>query len=297
MAISSCRDKVICPAFQSTYILDDSVRSIYYSYLWKLDKEERLKYLASQNTPEQSYEELDSLGNPIESLGATTASVGGKVDYFEYVEKYIVPDREVNKSKYGIVKYEPYWLKNQRLRTAPMENVLAPEKEKVDTSSSFVDVGEFLASDFSTDSLDTDLGSLAEETSVDSTGYALPTLARAPPPPPKKKTKYLYRYNPKDKANNVEQDYYNKYFGQYLIERKPEPKPEPIDTAAVNEEEIIDESDTTKMIEKKGFGFRFNFGKKKNKKGSEEADAEIDSLDQSTPQIDNIDLNKDEGEN
>jgi hypothetical protein len=284
LAFSSCRDKVICPAFQSTYILDDSVRAAYYSYLWKVSKEERLNYLATQKTSTQSYEELDSLGNPIDSLGPAIAALGGKVDYFDYAEKYIVPEREVKKSKFGIVKYEPYWLKNQRLKTAPMENVLTPEKEKVDTATN-VDVGEFLASDFIMDTLNADSTSIVEVSNADSTGYALPTLARAPPPPPKKETKYLYRYDPKDKANNVEQAYYNKYFGQLLVDNKREPLPEPLDTAAIDDEELmeVDESDTTKLIERKGFGLRLNFGKNKNKKKKSDDDEDIfEELDEST---------------
>jgi hypothetical protein len=165
-----------------------------------------------------------------------------------------------------------------------MENILTPEKEKVDTATN-VAVGEFLASDFITVTLTTDSTSVVEVSNTDSTGYALPTLARAPPPPPKKETKYLYRYDPKDKANNGSQAYYNKYFGQFLVDNKREPLPEPLDTAAIADEELmeVDESDTTKLIERKGFGLRLNFGKNKNKKKKSDDDEDIfEELDEST---------------
>lgn len=216
IALSGCRDKVICPAFQSTYILDDSVRLTYYSYLWKLDKGERLKYLASQR--------------PANVDSSTVAAVGNGVDYFAYVEEIMVPPNEVNKSRYGIVKYEPYWLKNYKLKSAPMENVLSPPAE-VDP---VVEVGEFVASDFSDtinvagDTTAVALHAAAEPDIVDT--FELPTLARASKPKPKKETVYLYRYDPKDEMLNVEQQYYNKHFGQQLY-RKVEVAP-----PATNEE-------------------------------------------------------------
>lgn len=206
--LGSCKDKVICPAFQSTYILDDSVRAVYYSYLWKLDEETRLKYLADQR-PKST-----------DSTGAVVASVAEGVDYFAYVEPYIVEPREVRKTKYGMVKYEPYWLKNYRHRTAPMENVLAPDPIEKDT---VVDVGEFVASDFS-DSTAVGTDGTASVASADSTAeevFELPTIARAEPPKPKTQVKFLYGYDPEDKMLNVEQEYYNKHFGKYLYVNEP----------------------------------------------------------------------------
>lgn len=202
--LSACKDKVICPAFQSTYILDDSVRSVYYSYLWKLDEETRLKYLADQRA-----KTTDS------TQTATAVLAAGEVDYFGYVEPYVVADREVKKTKYGMMAYQPYWLKNYRQRTAPMENVLTPQPEKVDTT---VNVGEFVASDF-TDSVSAGADSVEVVASLDEPEediFELPTLARTDPPKPKTEVKFLYRYDPEDKMLNVEQEYYNKHFGQYL---------------------------------------------------------------------------------
>lgn len=218
---SGCRDKVICPAFQSTYILDDSVRLTYYSYLWKIEKDERLQYLADQRASSSDSAML-------------VANVGG-TDYFAYVEEFMVPPNEVNKTRFGIVKYEPYWLKNYELKSAPMENVLSP-KNAVEEQP--VDVGEFVESDFSDtlnvagDTTAVALGAVGEEDSLDT--FKLPTLARAPKPKPKKETVYLYRYDPKDKMLNVEQEYYNKHFGQQLYRKVEvvEPRPQQLDTAS-----------------------------------------------------------------
>ncbi|MEQ8471009.1 MAG: hypothetical protein RIC35_07485 [Marinoscillum sp.] len=221
LCISSCRDKVICPAFQSTYILDDSVRSVYYSYLWKLDVAEREKYLAGLITP-ATVDPADSaaLGGPVIASTAQT-------DYFAYLEPYKVREREVKKNKYGMVKYEPYWLTNYQQKTAPMENVLAPPPppviEPVDTVK---DVGQFVASDFS-DSLTMDSTAVVANMEADTLGYdsldipSFPSIVQAPPQKPKLETQYLYKYDPKDKELNVEQAYYNKYFGQYLYRRVP----------------------------------------------------------------------------
>ncbi len=206
LCLASCRDKIICPAFQSTYILDDSVRMAYYSYLWKIDKDERLKYLASQKPVS------------LDSAGAVVASVGKGIDYFAYVEPYVVTPDEVKKTKFGIVKYEPYWLKNYELRTAPKENILAPEP--IEEPPVVEDVGEFIASDFS-DSAAVVIDSTATIVSSEEDTLDIPTLAIVEPAKPKTELKYLYRYDPNDKALNVEQAYYNKHFGQYLYTRVP----------------------------------------------------------------------------
>lgn len=212
--ISGCRDKVVCPAFQSTYILDDSVRLIYYSYLWKLDKEERSTYLARQRT------------NPNDTL-ETPALQAPQTDYYAYLEPYVVSPNEVRKSKYGIVKYEPYWLKNYQLRTAPMENILAPPAiPQPDTSA--VDIGDFVASDFSdTLKIADDSLSLALNAESDTSDFVYPSLVIPPPPKPKKETVFLYRYDPEDETLNVEQQYYNKHFGHLLYTTREVPVEQP----------------------------------------------------------------------
>ncbi len=215
LVLTGCQDRVICPAFQSTYILDDSVRQAYYSPLWKIEKEERDRYLAEQKNKLQ----------PLDSLGAVVAAVGNATDYFAYVEPYVLNPKEVKKTKYGIVKYEPYWLKNYRLRTAPMEDILAPPPPAIEPVVE--DVGEFLASDF-TEETPTDTAlvtNLDLEVEIDT--FEIPTLAIVEPPKPTKEIKYLYRYDPNDKALNVEQAYYNKHFGQQLYTYVPIKPPAP----------------------------------------------------------------------
>ena len=85
--ISSCRDKVICPAFQSTYILDDSVRLAYFSYLWELDDKDRISYLENRRNTKDSLVALSSDTLTIDSI---PGSKMGEVDYFAYsnVETY-----------------------------------------------------------------------------------------------------------------------------------------------------------------------------------------------------------------
>ena len=264
LSLAACKDKIICPAFQSTYILDDSVRMAYYSYVWKLDEIERTKYLTSLNQPKQQ-----------DTSGAITIPSGTKIDYYAYAGQYVVPAREVKKTKYGIVKYEPYWLKSHHLRTAPMENVLAPDAPYVpqmDTSA--VEVGDIVAADF-TDSVALDATVVAQEgvvsDSLPDESFKLPTLARAPPPPPKPPTKYLYGYDPEDKALNVEQDYYNKYFGEYLIAKPREKVADVPDQNALTDDTSdadLDSSDESDEEPKRRRGL---FGGVKKKRKSKEA--------------------------
>lgn len=237
----SCRDKIACPAFQSTYILDDSTRMAYYSYVWKLDQDTREKYLAS------------ALGDG-DSLAAGNS---GTMRYYDYVEDIIQPRVPVKRSKYGIVKYEPMWLKNYKLKSAPKENILGPDPIE-DQELAPIDVGEFIASDFA-DSLSADSTSFA---SVDST-FSSPDTVRvalnSKEKPKKKEVKYLYRYDP-DSLNNVEQEYYNKYYGELLIDysqqrKKQEEKLSNVATnTSANEAGVA--SDSTVAVEqgKKRFG-------------------------------------------
>lgn len=165
--------------------------------------------------------------------------------YFTHVETIVSPAEQTRKSKYGIVKYEPYWLKNYKLRSAPMENVLAPKKPDLAP----VDEGEFVASDFGLDSLRSDSTSFIVMDSIslggsDSTAVALAGSDK------KKETRYLYRYDPKDDFN-VEQEYYNKYFGEMLIDNRP----------IVEEPEILPDSAASENKLKLFFSFQWLFNK------------------------------------
>ena len=199
MWLTGCKDKVICPAFQSTYILDDSLRYLHFS-LFDTNMQPKM-----------------------------TASLS-------------------KKNRYGVMKRDPMFIKNYKLKTSPMENVLTPDSlvryyatskddsllVSTDSSTSFSDSivstetgeddlfetiaeedddllfldendstfkdeGEFFAEDF------------ADSLSEDSTG--VPVLAQ------NKEPEFLYGYDPKDKFNQ-EQFYYNKYFGKMFIPRK-----------------------------------------------------------------------------
>ena len=222
LLLFSCRDRVICPAFQSTYILDDSVRIAYFSYIWKLDEVDRMKILEQRNAQQDSIAGL-SIGVAALSDTVDVDSTPQKsgIDYYAYVEDIIVPPREVKKTKYGIIKYEPYWLKNYHLKTAPMENILTPEPEEAEIEPLAED--EMLA-DISSDST---LG-LADTTGiamVDSTGAPTSEVLAKAETEEEKGPRFLYRYDPDDNFN-VEQVYYNKWYGRQLIYQKPPPKPE-----------------------------------------------------------------------
>lgn len=255
VVLTGCRDKIICPAFQSTYILDDSVRTVYYSYLWKLDKDTRAKYLEARRA-------ADTLN--------TTLAPTRQSDYYAYLDKYIVPPKEVEKTKYGIVKYEPYWMKNYQQRISPKENVLAPPPPLPVEETPYADVGVIVSTDFS-DSTKLSLDSAAVAvTKPDSLQdkFVLPTLARAAPKKEKAPVKYFYRYDPKDSLLNVDQEYYNKYFGQLLVDNRRARKEvsQPVQT----QPEPVEEEVQTDSTAAQGPGIRINFGKKEKKGAVEE---------------------------
>jgi hypothetical protein len=82
--------------------------------------------------------------------------------------------------------------------------------------------------------------------------------------------KYKYRYDQRN-PYSVEQIYYNKYFGETLVDTRPPPKPkEPVVEAALME------GDTTSFDSKKKFG-GFLKRKKKDKEGSEEPEEAVDT--------------------
>ena len=192
----SCQDKVICPAFQSTYILDDSTRNACFSYVWQLDELTRSQYLLQQQS-----------GDSTETIKQPTT------DYYAHARDYVVPWRVPRRSKYGIIKPVFYPVKKHRMRTAPMENVLTPALLSND----------FDASEFETDSLQSDTVNLV---ALDSVAIDLTTAANAQDnAPQKEEVRYLHRYDPSD-IFNVEQAYYNKYFANRLIDHRPPPESE-----------------------------------------------------------------------
>ena len=216
---TSCKDKVICSAFQSTYILDDSLRMAFYSPYWRLDEATRAEFLASK-IPE--IDTLDSM------------AVGGVPDiekHYTYVSQYISPINEVRRSKFGVIKYEPQWMKNYKLKDVPMEDVqmpvpLPPREEDE------IEIGDFVASDFTTDSTAVDSLLLNSDDSLLIAPEPTELVVNEDEPKKKKGPEYLYGYRPDDNFN-YEQEYYNKYFGDMLIKQQ-RPKP-PAPTPAVTD--------------------------------------------------------------
>tara|TARA_B110000046_G_scaffold176081_1_gene201367 strand:- start:5463 stop:6158 length:696 start_codon:yes stop_codon:yes gene_type:complete len=209
-----------CPAFQSTYILDDSLRFAYFSPLWKLDKETRDGYIT------KNYD-------------------GQRSEYFASVEPYVVKASSANRTKFGVARYEPNWLKAYQMRTAPRQDLIWMEEVSDDPIDS-MDIGSFVASDFGLDSIAGDSVILAAQDSV-----------------PAKQ--YLYGYDPEGQ-NNVEQDYYNKYFG-YLLVAKAAPSNEdsPTDSTGIANDPFL-ENDSL-QVEKRGF-----LKRKKKKDETEDSD-------------------------
>ena len=217
-----CRSKVICPAFQSTYILDDSLRFAYFSPLWKLDRVTRDSYITKNYSKNKSQN-------------------------FEFVESHVVKSGSGNRTRFGIVRYEPNWLKAYQMRNVPQKDLIWKEE----LSNGLIDslnLGSFLASDFGLDSIQGDSVILTADDS-------LPTQ------------QYLYGYDPEGQIN-VEQDYYNKYFGNLLV-AKAVPSGEDVstDSTGMTKAELV-ENDSL-QVEKR------NFFKWKKKKDLSEEDTEL----------------------
>lgn len=218
---ASCRDKVICPTFQSTYILDDSVRSTYFSYLWYLNEDERKEYLAANAKPNDVLPP-DSLG---EMVASTDKSAG--VDYFAYTAEYKPPARETKKTKYGIVKRTPVipdLVRNLQLKTGPRQNVLtppAPEADEEETAGMPQDSSAYAP-----------LDSTAAIAQVDSLGVQQIDSATVAKKVDKKRASwepFKYGFNPLD-SMQPDQEYYFKKYGWLLQNAKP--KEEPTDSTA-----------------------------------------------------------------
>jgi len=234
---------VICPAFQSTYILDDSVRAAHFSYVWQLDEETRAQFLASNQTITPESDILTDSSNI--SITSNYGSGSSKVDYYAFAEKNsVVPWRDVKKTKYGIVKKTFYPIKNYRLKTAPMENVLTPPEVQSLNDNLF-------------DTLDSFYNPLLAEQSQS----------------------YYYGYDPTDDFN-VDQEYYNKYYGELFIDDRAR--------ESITEELLTDQdSSEADTVENKPF-FKGLFKKKqKDKLLSDEALPELIEQQSDTTQIGN----------
>ena len=251
-ALWGCRDKIICPAFQSTYILDDSTRIAFFSYAWKLDEPTREEYLAT----------IDPVADTDTLIGAMGDSPKtGLREYFTYVEKYNPPREVVKKNKFGIVKYEPYWLKNYKLKTSPMENVLGPKSEEPA-------LDELIAVDSSAITADSTLVAVGDPLDSLTMRADSTAIAKAESEPgEKKEQRYRFRYDPKDNFN-VDQDYYNKYFGVLLLDLSPEPEETPKDS--IQSEEVAEQDSVAVQKSKKGLRGLFKRDKEEQPVENEE---------------------------
>ena len=135
------------------------------------------------------------------------------------------------------------------MRTAPMENVYSPKPpEPIKT--------DYVAAE-PTDSLAVDSLGVA---SLDTLALDLVTVEETVEEE-EDAQKYLYGYEPLDNFN-VEQEYYNKYYGEKLIERRPKPDLQALQTADSLANAIPD------SLQEKGFSFKGLFKKKKNEPDS-----------------------------
>ncbi len=212
-----CKDNVVCPAFQSTYILNDSVRWARYS-LFENDSTPKMA-MASRRT------------------------------------------------KYGVNKKTSLFRKNYELMTAPKVNVLgnpAPDpayyREEVDV------IAMELASN---DSLQLAAG---DSLGMDST-MVLADASEAFPVTDDDGPKYKYRYHPHNPYNQ-EQEYYNKYFGELLVDNRP-PPPTPEQLAQQMLEEGWEADSLGLEEEKKGL-----FKKKKKQAPSDSLEVDPETLQQ-----------------
>ncbi len=263
--LASCRDKVICAAFQSTYILDDSVRNTYFSYAWYLNENER------NATPIEEPELLppDSLGVMVASSGQDTG-----VDYFAYTEEYKVMPRTPKRTKYGIVKRAPVipnLVKNFQLKTSPMENVFSPPTVKIEEETD--------------ESIPLDSSALAplDSTAIvvveDSLNVSQPidSLVVGKMETAEVKTKpweqFKYGFNPHD-SMQPDQEYYFRKYG-WLLQNSP-PREEPIDSTQV-QQNGLDSLSSDSTAQRKGIKGLFKKNRDRTKKVKRKKEDEVEN--------------------
>ena len=267
---------MICAAFQSTYILDDSVRNAYFSYAWYLGDERAPKPEADPVLP------LDSLGDMIAS---TDQNAG--IDYFAYTADYKVLPRIPKRSKYGIVKQTPLipnLVKNIQLRTSPKENVYTPPTV---TKEEEILPNPLLADSSALAPLD----STAIVASVDALNADQPvdSLAVAAVPTEDKRKdweQFRYGFNPLDQMQ-PDQEYYFRRYGWLL--QNAAPKEESAQDPVVNNSDPLDSVSSDTTTAQKGPKGLFKKNPKREKKKKDEPLNETPVPDEGTK--------PDEGEN
>ena len=225
--IFSCQSKVICPAYQSVYILDDSVRNTYFSSIWLLDEATRQAFLSGRT---KSTYDADS----------SDISNSSSSDYYAYLRNKRIKRKSPKKNKSGIVSQPVLgFVKNERLKTVPMQNILHPSPKIV-----YQDTIDEIRIDTIQD---------------DSTVFAANQTKES-----QETERYFFRYDPSDNFN-VEQEYYNKHYGELLIDHTP------IDSTLNSRKKIIDFAAIGE--------FFANLFKKKDTLVIQQSEVPIDSLD------------------
>jgi len=266
LLLASCRDKVICPAFQSTYILDDSVRNTYFSYAWYLSPEERNK----KSSVEPEILPLDSLGEMVASIDQSAG-----VDYFSYTADYKVLPRETKKTKFGIIKRTPIIpniVRNLQLKTSPMKNVLTPPELRKEEE---IAPDPILADSSALAPLDS-TATIAAQDSLNVIQPDSSSVAVVDEIEEKKKKwiQFKYGFIPSDNMQ-PDQEYYFRKYG-WLLQNAP-PREEPVDTTQQIQQmqsngldSLGTDSTTTQTKGRKGLFKKKDKKKGKKKRGEEE---------------------------
>lgn len=276
--LSACRSNMMCPAYQSTYILDMyKKRSTY-------DMKERTYYTThllydsvSVATPEDSLRRMQ-FSHFIDSMPFSRFNVrknkNGRVTRVKVAKNDI--NREAYKRRKDLIAEYDYlpgfnkahWIrKNDDQRLIKMEDQFIPPE---DTTEQVVDEGFFVEQDFvGNDSL-----AIATTDSLGTDSLAVPQEVAEIPEGPTERYRFGYEF--KNNKFNEDQDYYNKEFGHLFVYKVQPPPPPPEEAEA---EETV-ESDST-SVKKKGFMSRF--GKKKKKKKGEEEGVEEEVIPEEDP--------------
>ena len=276
--LSSCRSNMMCPAYQSTYILDMYKKRSTYEMKERTYYTTHLLYDSVRiNTPEDSLRRMQ-FSHFIDSMPFSRFDVrknkNGRVTRVRVAKNDI--NREAYKRRKDLIAEYDYlpgfnkahWIrKNDDQRLIRMEDQFIPP---VDSSELIVDEGYFVEEDFVTnDSLGV---ASADSLATDSLAIAQPQVAEIPEGPTER---YRFGYEFKNNKFNEDQDYYNKEFGHLFVYKIPPPPP-----PAEEPEEALAESDTT-TTKKKGFLSRF-----KKKKGADDEES-ITEEEESIPQEEN----------
>ncbi len=247
LLLTGCQYKVICPTFQSTFILDDSVRTTYFSYLWYLEDGERDEYLLSK-----------SKIPPTDSAGVLVASASeDPIDYFSYTEEYKVNPYQPKKNKFGMIKRAPYPIRLWQLKKSPMQNVLTPPGAGIpepDTRDDYLDSLIAISDSAMVDSLNQVMAKREEQQN--------------------QRALFLYDFDDYQWDMQPDQKLYFDKFG-YLLQNTV-PEPQLIDSS---DSIAIDSATTKKPFFKGRFRDTFkNLFKKKDKTTPDEAPESADFM-------------------